>query len=228
MKYSIIHVNDRCINQINHNKKVLKNFEYIDKIQYFDGNLHNGHDVLNDWGIPLNVWSPYDGRSNPPLPGEYGIWVSIINALKYIVDNNIDKMLLLEDDIVLNKNFVSNLKKAMMDLPENYDFLSLYYFEGHNWLDEKTDIGSKYIHKSYNQYSAGQAMVYSYKGAKKLLKAIKRKGIEYTSDCFIYRQALEGVVDGYSMKPNVEKMIFHDYIKVKSLIDPTNIREVEM
>lgn len=228
MKYSIIHINNRAEECINHNKNILKNFEYVNDIEYFDGTLNNGYDLLNSWGIALNVWNPYDGRSFSALPGEYGIWISTINALSYVVNNKIDNFLLLEDDVLLDNNFVKILNTYMKDLPSNYDFLSLYYFEGQNSITEKTDIGSKYIHKSYNQYSAGQAMLYSYQGAKKILKLVKRKGIEYTSDCFIYRQSLEGMINGYSITPNADKLLVHKYQDIASTIDPENSRFVEM
>jgi GR25 family glycosyltransferase involved in LPS biosynthesis len=133
-------------------------------------------------------------------------------------------MLVLEDDIKLQKNFVENLELVLSETPKDFDFLSLYYFKEQNWVSEETEIGSKNIHKSYNQYSAGQSILYSYSGAKKLLKCVMRKGIEYTTDCFIFRQSLEKAVDGYSIKNNNNLFLEHQYKKIKSLIDPDNLR----
>jgi GR25 family glycosyltransferase involved in LPS biosynthesis len=179
-------------------------------------------------GIKLNVWSPYDGRSSAPLPGEYGVWVSTIRTWQFIVKNKIDSMLVLEDDILLEDNFVSNLNECVDQLPEYYDFLSLYYFYEQNSVDKNTDCGAKNIHRSLNQYSAGQATLYSYYGAKKLLKLVGRLGIEYTSDCFIFNKSQQGLVNGYSIKPNDLNFLKHDYKNIKSLIDTENIRNVEM
>lgn len=227
MKYSIVHVNNRADLNMSYNKSILKNFDYIDDIEFFNGNEGNGWDVLNHMGIPLDRWSPYDGRTTPPLPGEYGIWLSTINVWKYIVDNKINEFLMLEDDILLNDDFVETLYKYKKELPENYDFFSLYYFSEQNEESEETDIGSLFIQKSHKQYSAGQATIYSYAGAKKLLKLVHRKGIEYTTDCFIFRQSLEGLVDGYSIKGKNDTFLTHTYKKVKSLIDPENLRNTE-
>lgn len=228
MKYTIIHVNDRAKENMDYNKSILKNFEYINDIEFFDGNKGNASDVINHIGIDINAWNPYDGRQSPPLPGEYGIWLSTIYVWEYIVKNKINETLVLEDDILLEDNFVDNLKECKNELPEDYDFLSLYYFEEQNDLDDNTEFGAKNIHKSFNQYSAGQATLYSYHGAKKLLKLVNRVGIEYTTDCFIFNKSQSGLVNGYSIKPNSLKFLKHDYKKIKSLIDPNNFRNTDI
>jgi GR25 family glycosyltransferase involved in LPS biosynthesis len=227
MKYTIMHVNDRAKNNMDFNKKILKDFEYCDGIKFIDGNKENGWDILNHMGIKTNTWNPYDGRKTEPLPGEYGIWVSTINLWQYIVDNKIDKLLVLEDDVVLQENFVENFNLYLNELPNDFDFLSFYYFSGQNEVDDNTEIGLKYIHKSNNQYSAAQCMLYSYSCAQKLLKLIKRKGTEYTNDCFIYNQAHVGSVNGYSIKKGNNIFLKHDYKKIKSIIDPDNTRNTD-
>lgn len=223
MKYTIVHIDDRCKEQMNTNKSILKDFDYVDDIEFFNGNIGNSWDVINHYGISQTVWEPYDGRKTPPLPGELGIWVSTINILKYIVDNNIDSMLVLEDDVILEDDFIKSLNLCLNDLPKSFDFLSLFYFEEHNQEKKENDIGSEYIHKPLTQYSAAQAMIYSKKGAEKILRAVKRKGIEYTTDCFIFKQAHLGLIEGYTIRPNKLKFLNHNK-QVKSTIDPENIR----
>lgn len=225
MKYCIVHVNDRSIDKIDRNKNILKDFEYVDGIEFFNGNTGNGRDVLNHIGVNCDAWAPYDGRSMPALPGEYGVWVSLVNTWQYMIDNSIESLLVLEDDISLTKNFVSLLEDTLTDLPEGYDFLSLYYFNEQNEPNEELSIGSEKIQKANDQHSAGQATLYSLKGAKKFLKLLKRKGLEYTSDCFIFRQVKEGLVEGYSILGDREKFVSHEFSNIKSLIDPENIRD---
>ena len=225
MKYTIMHVNDRAKENMDYNKNILKNFEYVNDIIFYNGNEGNGYDVLNYMGVDCGSWNPYDGRSLPPFPGELGVWVSTINIWKYIIANKIDKFLILEDDITLKEDFLDRLDDCLNDLPENFDFLSLYYFKEQNFDTEDTEIGSKNIKKSNEQYSAAQATLYSLKGAKKLLKLIKRKGLEYTADCFIFKQSHIGLVEGYSIKGNNDRLLTHEYSSIKSLIDSDNLRD---
>lgn len=224
MKYTIMHVDNRAKDVMDKNKKILKDYEYVNDIEFFNGNTGNGWDIINHKGIRQDVWAPYDGRAMPILPGELGVWISIINVFEYMIKHNVLSLLVFEDDVVLNDKFIERLNLCLGDLPESFDFLSLYYFLGQNNNDALVDIGSKYIQKSNNQFSAGQAIIYSLSGAKKILKLIKRKGIEYTSDCFIFKQAQEGFIDGYSIKMNNDFFVTHAYKDIKSLIDPTNIR----
>lgn len=226
-KYSIMHVNDRAKENINRNKQILKDFEYVD-IEYFNGNTGNGWDVLNDMKIPLNRWKPYDGRTFDPMPGEYGVWVSTVRVLEYIINNNLESLLVIEDDVVLAEDFVYNLNLCIKELPETFSFLSLFSFEEHNEVTEETDIGLEYIHRSWNQPSAMQATLYSLDGAKKILKVLKRKGIEYTNDCFIFEQSRLKVIEGYSVKKNVLQFLSHDYKNIKSLIDPDDKRMTQL
>lgn len=222
-----MHVNDRAKGLMNYNKNILKDFEYVDDVVFFNGNLGNAWDVINHKGIRQDVWKPYDGRAFPPLPGELGVWVSTINVWEYIVDNKIDKMLVLEDDILLQDDFVNNLSLCLNDLGDDFDFLSLYYFDGQNQIDKDLFVQSEHVQKSHNQFSGGQAIVYTYSGAKKLFNLTLRKGIEYTTDCFIFRQSLENLVSGYSIKYKNTFFLKHEYKNIKSLIDPENIRNTD-
>lgn len=228
LKYTIIHVNDRAKEQMDSNKKILKSFDYVSNIEFFNGNSGNAWGVINHRGIRTDVWSPYDGRQSPAFPGEYGIWVSALNVFEYILKNDVDSLLVLEDDVLLNDNAKTLIQNCVSELPEGWDFLSLYYFQGHNQYSESSNIEKSFIHKSINQPAAAQGMIYSKAGASKILKLTKRKGIEYTIDCFIYRQAALGFLNGYSILPNIEPIIKHQYKNIKSLIDPDNNRNVEM
>jgi GR25 family glycosyltransferase involved in LPS biosynthesis len=228
MKYTIMHVDNRAQKNMDHNKNILKGFEYVDGIDFVNGNKIDAWKILEDNDVNIYAWNPYDGRTSEALPGEYGVMASTLNLWKYIVDNKIDILLVLEDDIMLQDDFVEKFNKCLNDLPKNFDLLSLYYFSDQNWVNQDTEIGSEYIHKSNNQYSAAQAILYSYMGAKKLIKLLKRKGYEYTNDCFIYRQAHEGLVNSYSIKKENDYFLKHDYKNIKSLIDPTNFRNTDV
>jgi GR25 family glycosyltransferase involved in LPS biosynthesis len=213
---------------MDHNHTVLKDFEYVSDIRFFNGSTGNAWDVINHRKIRTDAWNPYDGRSFGPLKGEYGIWVSTLNVWDYIVSNDLSELLVLEDDVVLGPDFATRTKSLIKELPKDWDFLSLHYFEGHNEKTSESDIGLDKIHKSINQHSGAQAIIYSNSGAKKLLKLVGRKGIEYTSDCFMFEQSRLGFVNGYSILPTINRMLKHEYKDIPSSIDPDNRRMVEM
>lgn len=219
-----MHVDDRSQKNMKYNKTILKDCYYVDDIEFINGNACDAAKILEDNGVSTSSWNPYDGRKSNPLPGEYGVMASTLNLWKYIVSNKIDMLIVLEDDIVLQDDFVYKLEVCLNDLPDDFDFLSCYYFSEQNQIDENTDIGLEYIHKANNQYSAAQCVIYSLNGAKKLLKLLKRKGYEYTNDCFLYRQSHEGSINGYSIKMSNDYFLKHDNKKIKSLIDPSNFR----
>ena len=223
-----MHVNNRAIKQMSHNKSILKNFEYVDDVKFINGNTDNALAMLKARRVPIDVWAPYDDRVSPPLPGEYGIWISTINLWEYIVKNDIDKLLVLEDDVILEEDAPKIIEQCLLELPPKWDFLSLYYFNDQNEVSKDSDIDKKYIHKSINQHSAAQAMVYSKAGAQKLLKLIKRKGMEYTNDCFIYEQGKVADVNGFSIIPTSRKILTHTFDEVQSIIDPDNYRHVAL
>jgi len=225
LKYTIIHVNDRAKTNMAKIKNILSSFQYVDDIKFCDGNKDGPWHIINNKGISQDAWSPYDGRTFPPLPGELGVWVSNINIFEYIVKNKIDQMLVLEDDAIIVDSFVDFFNTYTKDLPSDFDFFALSYFPDQNNFTTETDIGSKNIHKSKNQYSNGVAMLYSLQGAKKILKLLQRTGLEYTSDCYIFYNAQKNMLNGYSLIKTDKPLVMHIESKIKSLIDPDNIRQ---
>jgi GR25 family glycosyltransferase involved in LPS biosynthesis len=226
MKYTIIHVNNRATKNIQYNSNILKDFELLEDVVFFNAIENNPYKELEKININYSTWKPYDGRSLDPLPGELGIWLSNINIWNNMINNNIEQLLVLEDDIILNYNFVENLKLFMEDLPKDFDFLSLYYFDEQNNVDSSTDVGSNYIHRSYNQYSAGQGTVYSLSGAKKIINLVKKLGIQYTSDCFMFNHCKEKFLNGYSIKAQNNFLLEHDNKNINSFIDSSDVRQV--
>jgi len=223
MKYTIMHINDRAKKQMLRNKNNLKSFEYLSDIVFFNANKKNAKDEIIARGISVDTWNPYDEREFLALPGEYGHWISTLNVLEYIVKNKILNLLVLEDDARLVNSAEKKIINAFNDLPKNWDFLSLHYNKDQNKKSKETETNSKIIHKSFNQFSSTVAIIYSYFGAQKILDLVKKFGIEYTTDCFIYEKSRLGLLNGYSILPEIEKFVYHDY-PVKSTIDYKNIR----
>lgn len=221
-----MHVNSRAKENMERNRNILKDFEYIDDIPFINGNEVDGEAILNSRGIKTSTWLPYDGRNTPPVPGEYGVLISFLNMLEYIVEKDIDDLLLIEDDVTLNDNFINTLDLCIKDLPINYDFLSLAYPNEQNHVSDETDIGLEHIHRSYNQFAGNMATVFSKNGAKKIIKIIKRFGMEYNSDSIIFKNSAMKSLNGYSVKPSDTRLVTHSNT-FKSIIDPDNKRETD-
>lgn len=108
-------------------KTNLKNFEFFNAI--------NGETDLSKYEFEvLHNWNDFF-LNRPITVGEIGCALSHYNIWKYIVDNNINKTLILEDDVIFKSNF-----NKMLDIVEkiefNYDILFLSrkplnaYFKG--------------------------------------------------------------------------------------------------
>jgi GR25 family glycosyltransferase involved in LPS biosynthesis len=222
MKYTIIKVDERSSINVKNIKYVLKKYQHIDNIDYIDGRKIDAFKILDNYKISYTKWNPKDKRKyKKMLKTEAATWVSNINIYKYIVNNDIEELLVLEDDIVLKENFVLNFLKCRKELPSKYDFLSLFYFSSQNDTDKDVDLKLRLVQKSNNQYSAYQGMLFSNSGAKKILKYLEDYGIFYTNDCQIYELVRMGILNGYSIKQN--NLIEHD-TSIDSIIDPNKIR----
>jgi GR25 family glycosyltransferase involved in LPS biosynthesis len=219
-----MHVNDRAKDLIAQNKKVLKFFEYVDSIPFFNGTVDNPWDELKKRRIGTSSWRPHSGRISDPLPGELGIWISYLNIFEYIIKTNTQQFLVIEDDAELKDNASLEIYALTQELPKNWDFLSLHYADHQNRLTSESNIGSDKIHKSINQYSSTVAIIYSYSFAKKFLKLVNKKGIRDTIDDFLYLEARQGTLNGYSIIPSTNQIIFHQNKTIKSVIDPNRVR----
>lgn len=229
MDYTIIKINERAAHQVAKNRDLLDGSGFsFHEIDFIDGNNTEIDPflMLKEKGFNTESWKPFDNRKSKMLPGEAGVWLSNIAVYEYIVENKIKNFLLIEDDAILAKNFVENFKFFIEELPKDYDFLSLYYFKGHNKETAETDLGLKYIHKSTNQKSGFQCVLVSLLGAKKILRHLKRFGLIYTSDCTIFHFAENGMLNGYSKKRETPRMILHD-TKIKSTIGFNNDRKID-
>ena len=133
--------------------------------------------------------------------GYLGHWLSFLNALKYIVDNNLESLLVLEDDAILSKTFVKDLQFYMSEVPEDYDFFMAYQSlpQMHNCefsnqrissnitvngqasnnfgkIHEDWQIDSKYVVRAYQTFgSVGQ--IFSNAGARKIISLTEKNGL---------------------------------------------------
>lgn len=74
----------------------------------------------NRWTYLCNVWN--DIASPRPLSKpEIATQVTHINIYKHMIDNNIPKLLILEDDCILHDNFRESFEIVLSQLPKDFD-----------------------------------------------------------------------------------------------------------
>ena len=226
ISYTIVKINDRAIDNVGRITEILSDFNHVKNIRFYDGHLENCKKIINECGISTDSWNPVlfgEKSTRDPLPGEIGITLSTISTLNYIIENNLEYLLVIEDDAILEEDAKEKILKSIKDLPLGWDFLSFFSLENGNAYTEDTEVGSEYVHKSTNQGASTVVMAYSLDGAKKILELLKTKGMQGTIDCFIYKQSALGLLNGYSVKPGIV-IARHFDDKHISIIDPDNLR----
>ncbi len=103
--------------------------------------------------------------------GEIGCYLSHLQILKNFVLSQKKYCLIFEDDMRLEKNFTKHLKEALLECPENWDFLYLWA-----WPIQKKSCtfikSKKYILKA-TRIGGSCAYVVNQKGAKKIVNNIQ-------------------------------------------------------
>lgn len=187
----------------------------------------------------------FTGRPWHPKTGEVGVWYSQMNCWEWARDNN-KHLIVFEDDAMLTSNFVDKYMKLLEELPSDYDFFAIFvpnnqegdYFArgaydhdgvpvGMNWAPADKSMfnfGASQLAKVYQGYSC-VAIMYSPKGAKKLLELADEYGMYTPVDCFLFLEAHRGHLEAYSPKPSqfVERLITIDWEASSTIRDTPQI-----
>lgn len=123
--------------------------------------------------------------------GMIGCWLSHYNLWKYIVENKLDKILILEDDARPVDDFDNRLIYALSDIDVTYDLIYI----GCLSCDEIVNDTLKIIGKQNKDVSEHimipgfpvglHAYMISYEGAKKLINSEAMKKVSYHIDCVL-------------------------------------------
>jgi GR25 family glycosyltransferase involved in LPS biosynthesis len=221
LNYSIVSINERAAENKDNTRNIMSGFQEL-YFECIDGNKVNSKEILDSLGITLKNWSWHSA----PRGGELGLWLSNINLFNKMINENIENVLLLEDDTMLSDNFLNNFINIVEQLPEDYDFLSLVFPSSSKYLyKEDAEVGlEKVCSAKYNHFST-IAILWSNNGAKKMIDSLNTHGIKHPLDIHIYDFLLNNnLINGYSIKPDQEQIVFHDWNKYKSTIDLDNRR----
>jgi collagen beta-1,O-galactosyltransferase len=143
-------------------KTCLSNYIYMDAI-YGKNELHK-----YDFEVIPNYIDPY--KNTPIYVGIIGCTLSHYCVWNYIVENNIEKLLILEDDCIFLENF-DNMLKYILNLDIYYD---MFYLNRHKLnhlynLGNEIEVNDNIVIPKYC-YNAS-SYILTYNGAKKLLNA---------------------------------------------------------
>jgi len=143
-------------------KTCLSNYIYMDAV-YGKTELHK-----YDFEIIPNYIDPY--KNTPIYVGTIGCTLSHYCVWNYIVENNIEKLLILEDDTVFYDNFDSMLK-YILNLDMHYDMFYLNRYKLNHLYDlgNEIEVNDNVVIPKYC-YNAS-CYILTYNGAKKLLNA---------------------------------------------------------
>ena len=155
-------------------------------------------------------------------PGELGIWATNYTAWKNFVNSEYDYVILMEDDIILNKNFNHKIIKYIQELPEDWDVFTAYTPPTGNVRYKKNKksllIDKENICRVYQSWSC-LCYVVSKKGAKKLLKEVEKtvkspidNYLFYHTDINVYAIKMEkgNICNIYQTKSTVQDGLRYD------------------
>jgi GR25 family glycosyltransferase involved in LPS biosynthesis/predicted O-methyltransferase YrrM len=152
--------------------------------------------------------------------GELGIWASNYQAWSEFLDSKYDCLLLFEDDIKIDDNFLQGMDDYLNRLPNNWDFFSPYvhWWQSQNIYNSYRDnIGDTDICSSYQSWSLACYFI-SKNGVKKALEDLNN-GFNDPVDWYIYKN--KELFNIYTLKPGSNK--YCDLLYLNTTIQEENM-----
>lgn len=196
------------------------NANYHD-IKFIDCNVVDVKEFFSSRGIDIHYIGDVFGLSKSFKDGELACAASHIVAMEYLLNNDLDQMVVFEDDIVLDDKFTNIMAACLNDLPSDYDFMSdssvMPDYQEMSTVEDSIDIGSKFICKAHLQNSHTGFMLYSKAGAKNILELYRKYGFICPIDTFLFwlnrRGDLKAYTTFYTNKLISQKDIYESIIR---------------
>jgi len=173
---------------------------------------------LNSYGISIEWIKGVNGQAieneNSIPKGAMGCALSHIKTWKTFMNTDDEYAIILEDDVVLEDNFLENVNNALMHVPQDYDVLYLGCFgcdpdDVHNFFkltefmygkNKRAAFINEYISIPEFAY-ATHAYILSRNGAKKLLKLFDK--INNHIDIMLHTFASKNIINTYVTTPRL-------------------------
>lgn len=206
MKYTILTLgNPERRHRVETIHRVMEGHDYV-PIPAVDGRIPEvlkWHEELNGYKYLMEEWRP----------GELGLWYSNINAWQYCA-NSKENLLVFEDDAIPREDFRVTINSTLP--PRGFDFAS-YYTPERNFAQ-----AAPFYFVETEQEHGNICMLYSAKGAAKILDMLSTEGIEYPVDIWVFKKAkFAKELKGYSPRRISKIVVDHDFNL------PTNIHNDE-
>lgn len=200
--YTILKINDRANKTLEPLHQLLqKDFTYHN-IEFVNYKTTNVDDFFSSRGIKQNWIADLWGLLPTTSPSELAVTASHLVAMEYLIKNNLDQLIVFEDDVILDSNFIGILTNCFKDLPKDYDFLAdSTIIPNHQEFcteERSINIGSNFICKAHLQNSHTGFMLYSKTGAQKILEFYRKYGLICSIDTFLFWLARRGDLDAYT------------------------------
>ena len=203
INYTIIKIDNRAEEGIkNLQSKLTNNFLYHDNLEFVDYRKTDVNNFFQERNINISWVGTLFGLLPTYTSSELAITASHLVALEYLVNSDLDELIVFEDDVVLDNQFANILASCLQDLSKDYDFLSDQTLDCHiqetATVEKSNLVGSNYICRSYLQNSHLGFMLYSKAGAKKILDLYRKHGLIGPIDTFLFWLSRNNDLNGFS------------------------------
>jgi hypothetical protein len=203
LNYTILKINDRANESLAVLHDTLKDTaKYHKDIEFVNYRGTDINEFFKSRNIPIKWKADLFGLSKDTTPSELAVTASHMVAIEYLLSSDLDNIIVFEDDVVLDSNFVNIVSQCLTDLPLSYDLLAdstIFPDYAELATEEQTiDIGSRYICRSYLQNAHTGFMLYSRKGAQRIIDLYKEHGIICSIDTFLFWLGQRGDLESYT------------------------------
>lgn len=230
-KYHVIHIDE--IEQRNESVRKIRDVmsnEGVDDLGAEIANLKNfdmAHDfIARNPGFVFNFHSEFE-KPFPHVSGVVGCWASHYLAWKKMLIDGVDALVIFEDDVYINDDFMKYVELYLQNLPDDWDFFSISIPDGeeNRYSQDRHYIGNDLVCRFYQAWNTG-AYIVSRRGALKAIKDISKNGISVPIDWYIFESGI-GKLNTYNPMPHIKKTIMFDEDFTNSYIGKTEERYYE-
>jgi GR25 family glycosyltransferase involved in LPS biosynthesis len=216
LNYTVIKINDRAEDSLKVLHQQLKDdFIYHKDLKFIDGENDDVYKFFSSRNIKINWCADLFGHEKKTSPSELACAASHILSMEYLLNNDIDELVVFEDDVILQENAVNILSNCINYFPKDFDFMADTTYEP-DYEEISTEqnsiiVDSRYICKSFLQNSHTGFMLYTKQGAQNILNLYKEYGVICAIDTFLFWMSRRGDLKGYTTYYSNRLIKFKDF-----------------